>query len=129
HYADVHSPPPSANIELASARPKAMGLPRTPLPHVDDRPKGGRLRLLSPASAWAMNTSYANDPKNREKVAEEGVVLHPADAAALGLSEGALAQLSNEEGEIVMPVHIAARTPRGVALAVKGAWPKLGGQH
>jgi anaerobic selenocysteine-containing dehydrogenase len=128
-FADGKFPTASGKIEIASAKAEAMGLPRTPLPHVDDRPKGGRLRLLSPASAWAMNTSYANDPKNREKVAEEGVVLHPADAAALGLSEGALARLSNEEGEIVMPVHIAARTPRGVALAVKGAWPKLCGQH
>ena len=72
-----------------------------------------------------MNTSYANDAKNRDKVAEEGVVLHPDDAAALGLSEGALVRLSNEQGEIVMPLHVAPRTPRGVALAVKGAWPKL----
>ncbi len=128
-FADGKFPTASGKIEIASAKAEAMGLARTPLPHVDDRPKRGRLRLLSPASAWAMNTSYANNPKNRKKVAEEGVVLHPADAAALGLSEGALARLSNEEGEIVMPVHVAARTPRGVALAVKGAWPKLGGQH
>ena len=128
-FADGKFPTASGKIEIASAKAEAMGLPRTPLPHVDGRPKDGWLRLLSPASAWAMNTSYGNDAKNRQKVAEEGVVLHPADAAALGLSDGAMARLANDQGEILLPVHIAARTPRGVALAVKGAWPKLTGQH
>ncbi len=76
-----------------------------------------------------MNTSYANDARNRGKVADEGVVLHPDDAAALGLSDGSLVRLANTQGEIVMPLHVAARTPRGVALAVKGAWPKLSPQR
>jgi anaerobic selenocysteine-containing dehydrogenase len=128
-FADGKFPTASGKIEIASAKAEAMGLPRIPLPHVDERPRSGRLRLLSPASAWAMNTSYANDTKVREKVAQEGVVLHPEDAAALGLKEGSLARLSNEEGEIVMPVHVALRTQRGVALAVKGAWPKLNDQR
>jgi len=128
-FADGKFPTPSGKIEIASAKAESMGLPRIPLPHVDERPATGRLRLLSPASAWAMNTSYANDAKNRGKVAEEGVVLHPDDAAALGLTDGALVRLSNEQGEIVLPLHVAARTPKGVALAVKGAWPKLSPQR
>ena len=128
-FADGKFPTPSGKIEISSAKAESMGLPRIPLPHVDERPKGGRLRLLSPASAWAMNTSYANDARNHDKVADEGVVLHPDDAAALGLNDGALVRLSNEQGEIVMPLHVAARTPKGVALAVKGAWPKLSPQR
>ncbi len=128
-FADGRFPTASGKIEIASAKAESMGLPRTPLPHVDERPKSGRLRLLSPASAWAMNTSYANDARNRGKVADEGVVLHPDDAAALGLSDGSLVRLANTQGEIVMPLHVAARTPRGVALAVKGAWPKLSPQR
>ena len=103
-----------------------MGLPRIPLPHVDERPAKGRLRLLSPASAWAMNTSYANDAKNRDKMAEEGVVLHPDDAAARGLSEGALVRLVQRAGRDRHARRMSPqRTPQGVALAVKGAWPKL----
>jgi len=128
-FADGKFPTPSGKIEIASAKAESMGLPRIPLPHVDERPKGERLRLLSPASAWAMNTSYANDARNGGKVAEEGVVLHPDDAAARGLGQGMMVRLSNEQGEIVMPLHIAARIPRGVALAVKGAWPKLMPEH
>jgi anaerobic selenocysteine-containing dehydrogenase len=128
-FADGKFPTPSGKIEIASARAEAMGLPRLPLPHADPRPAAGRLRLLSPSSAWAMNTSYGNDLKNREKIAGEGVTLHPADAESRGLVEGALARLANEEGEILLPVHLAARVPPGVALAAKGSWPKLDGQR
>ncbi len=81
-FADGRFPTPSGRIEIASARAEALGLPRAPLPHADPRPAGGRLRLLSPASAWTMNTSYGNDPRNRGKLAAEGLTLHPEDAAA-----------------------------------------------
>ena len=128
-FADGKFPTESGKIEIASARAEAMGLPRTPIPHADPRPAAGRLRLLSPASAWAMNTSYGNDPRNQEKIAEEGVTLHPDDAASRGLAEGELACLANEEGEILLPVHVASKIPSGAALAMKGAWPKRQGQH
>jgi anaerobic selenocysteine-containing dehydrogenase len=124
-FADGKFPTPSGKIEIASARAEAMGLPRIPLPHADPRPAPGHLRLLSPASAWAMNTSYGNDPHNEAKIEAEGVTLHPADAAGRGLVEGAMARLANEAGEMLMPVHVDAKAPPGVALAVKGAWPKL----
>jgi anaerobic selenocysteine-containing dehydrogenase len=39
------------------------------------------------------------------------------------------ARLANEDGEILLPVHVAGRVPRGVALAPKGAWPKLSDAH
>jgi anaerobic selenocysteine-containing dehydrogenase len=128
-FADGRFPTESGKIEIASAKAEAMGQPRIPLPHADPRPAAGKLRLLSPASAWAMNSSYANDPRIGEKLDAEGVTLHPADAAARGLAEGALARLSNEEGELVLPVHVDLKVPAGVALAVKGAWPKSGSQH
>ena len=40
-----------------------------------------------------------------------------------------MARLANEAGELLMPVHVDARAPQGVALTVKGAWPKRQGQH
>src|SRR5262249_10159974 len=111
-------------IEIASAKAEAMGLPRTPIPHVDPRPTGGRLRLLSPASPWAMNTSYANDPANHAKQDTIGVTLNTFDAEERGLAEGMMARLSNEEGELLLPVHVFSFVPRGVAVAPKGAWAK-----
>ena len=50
-------------------RAEAMGLPRTPIPACRSAAGSGRLRLLSPASPWAMNTTYGNDPANRARLA------------------------------------------------------------
>ncbi|MFP6745877.1 MAG: molybdopterin-dependent oxidoreductase, partial [Alphaproteobacteria bacterium] len=83
-FADGVYPTPSGRIEIASERAAAHGFPRTPLPHADPRPLGGRLRLLSPASPWLMNDSYANDPKVTEQLGAATVALHPDDAAARG---------------------------------------------
>src|SRR5262249_23717218 len=61
-FADLSFPTPSGRIEIASAAAEADGHPRVPVPFADPRPQEGRLRLLTPASAWMLNDSFANDP-------------------------------------------------------------------
>ena len=118
-------PTPSGKIEIALARAAADGHPRTPLPLADARPEGGRLRLLSPATSWLMNSSYGNDPKIGEKLGLATVVLHPEDAAARGIADGDSVELSNETGRLTMSACIAPMMPAGVAHARKSRWPKL----
>ncbi|HUL10436.1 MAG TPA: molybdopterin-dependent oxidoreductase [Candidatus Acidoferrum sp.] len=124
-FADLKFPTPSGKIEIASARAAADGHPRTPLPLADARPDGGRLRLLSPATSWLMNSSYGNDPKIGEKLGRPTVVLHPDDAAARGIVDGDSVELSNETGRLTMNACVAPMMPAGVALARKSRWPKL----
>ena len=62
-FADLTFPTPSGRIEIASARAEADGHPRVPLPLADPRPADGRLRLLSPASTFTLNDSFANVAK------------------------------------------------------------------
>jgi len=124
-FADLKFPTPSGKIEIASAKAVADGHPRTPLPLVDARPGGGRLRLLSPATSWLMNSSYGNDPKIGEKLGVATVVLHPDDAAARGIADGDSVELSNETGRLTMSACLAPMMPAGVALARKSRWPKL----
>ena len=89
-------PTPSGRIEIASSRAEADGHPRVPRPVADARPAGERLRLLSPASPWLMNDSFANDERVDRELGTANVVLHPADAAARGLRAGDAATLANE---------------------------------
>ena len=124
-FADLKFPTPSGKIEIASAKAVADGHPRTPLPLADARPGGGRLRLLSPATSWLMNSSYGNDPKIGEKLGVATVVLHPDDAAARGIADGDSVELSNETGRLTMNACLAPMMPAGVALARKSRWPKL----
>jgi anaerobic selenocysteine-containing dehydrogenase len=124
-FADLEFPTPSGRIEIASARAEADGHPRLPLPISDARPAAGRLRLLSPASAWLMNFSFANEAAVEQRMGPADIVLHPGDAAGCGVKDGDLARVWNETGEIVLPVRVSDEVRPGVALSYKGRWPRL----
>jgi anaerobic selenocysteine-containing dehydrogenase len=123
-FTDLVFPTPSGRIEIASARAAADGHPRVPLPLADPRPTGGRLRLLSPASSWRLNDSFANVAKIAARVGSTTIALHPADAAERGLAEGDDALVANETGRLSLQVTLSEAIPRGVALSHKGRWPK-----
>ena len=127
-FADLAFPTPSGKIEIACARAAADGHPRLPAPDADARPPADRLRLLSPASPWLMNDSYANDRRIAERLGAATVTLHPADAAARGLRPGQRVRLSNETGSLVLALETADVIPRGVALSPKGRWPRQEGE-
>jgi anaerobic selenocysteine-containing dehydrogenase len=124
-FPDLTFPTPSGKIELASVAAEAAGYPRIPLASADSRPAGTKLRLLSPASRWLMNSSYHNDPKIAAKLGPEHIALHPDDAAARGLQDGERAKVGNATATIEMIIDIVPTLPRGVALAAKSRWPKL----
>ncbi len=123
-FADLRFPTPSGRIEIASARAQQDGHPRVPQPLADPRPAHGRLRLLSPASSWLLNDSFANDPKIARRLGPAAVALHPDDAAERGLVDGDEALLANGTGRLTAVVSISNAVPRGVALSHKGRWPK-----
>ncbi|MDX6546497.1 MAG: hypothetical protein QOG33_47, partial [Gaiellales bacterium] len=123
-FADLAFETPSGRIEIASAAAESDGLPRLPQPWADARPAGDRLRLLSPASLWLMNDSFANDRKITRRIGAAGVTLHPRDAAARGLAEGDRVRLWNETGSLELSVEVSDIVPAGVAYSPKGRWPK-----
>jgi anaerobic selenocysteine-containing dehydrogenase len=123
-FPELRFPTPSGKIELASDLAEADGLPRHPLPVADPRPTAGRLRLLSPASPWLLNDSFANDTKIARRMGAATVALHPEDASERGLAERDAAVLSNQTGTLHLTVTISDAVPRGVAYSPKGRWPK-----
>jgi anaerobic selenocysteine-containing dehydrogenase len=123
-FADLTFPTASGHVELASAAAEADGLPRTPLPLADARPAEGRLRLLSPASPWLLNDSFANDAKIAARIGRATIALHPDDAAERGLGDGDEAEVRNDTGHVRLRVLLSDTVPRGVAYSPKGRWPK-----
>jgi anaerobic selenocysteine-containing dehydrogenase len=122
-FADLKFNTPSGKIELASERAESEGLPRTPQCHADARPAEGRLRILSPASQWLMNSTYGNDPKIRQRLGPQTVAIHPDEAAKRGLVEGDQVMLSNEYGSLPLAVKISTEAQLGMGIVHKGRWP------
>jgi len=116
-------PTRSGRIEVASEAAAAAGLPYAPEPHADPPAGEGRLRLLSPASVWQMNSCYANDPAIRRKLGPISVLLHPEEARRRGLSDGDHVVLSNEVGALTVAVTVSEVPQPGVCVVYKGRWP------
>jgi anaerobic selenocysteine-containing dehydrogenase len=121
-FADRVFPTPSGRIEAASAHAAADGLPRLPQCWSDPRPAAGNLRLLSPAHAWLLNTSFGNVRQIRARLGAATIALHPLDAAERGLADGDSALVHNSSGRLELKVKAWDQLPRGVALAHKGRW-------
>jgi len=122
-FADRRFPTPSGRIEVASARAESLGLPRCPTSDADLPPAEGRFRLLSPASAWRLNDSYANDPRLAQRSGAAELIVNPDDAAALGVATGAKLRVASPAGEVVLTAQVSDDVPRGTVLSYKGRWP------
>ena len=82
------------------------------------------LALIAPASHYFLNAMFANVPELAERQGGPTIELHPLDAAARGLTDGAAARVYNDRGEFRAVVMVTDRVAPGVAAGVKGFWPK-----
>jgi anaerobic selenocysteine-containing dehydrogenase len=122
-FEDHNFATPSGRIELSSSRAADLGLSAFPTPHADAPPAPGRIRILSPASMWQMNSSYGNDETIKKRLGPPAVLLHPDDAARNGLAAGDTVKLSNDSGQLELAVEISGTTQPGVGVVYKGRWP------
>lgn len=111
-FADLRFATPSGKIDLRGLSPAA-----------DPPTASGRLRLFSPASPWALNTSYANDPKLDAKLGDTATV-HPDEARARKLEPGAKITLANATARLPATLAVDDAVPPGVVLLPKGRWAK-----
>lgn len=123
-FADRCFPTPSGKVEIVSQRFVAAGLAAAPQPLADARPERRRLRVLSPASPWQMNSSYGNDARIKDVQGKATVTVSPAEAKERGLMDGQSVGLLNETGWLPgLTLSLSDAVPIGVALVPKGRWP------
>ena len=128
-WSEGRFPTPSGKIEIASERAQADGHPRTPQPRANPRPPSGRLRLLSPASKWLLNSSYGNDAQVEKLMGSPTITLHPQDALCLGVREGQQVHVSNEGGRLSLKAVVSDIVLPGSAIAYKSRWLRGEGGH
>lgn len=86
-----------------------------------DDPTAHRLRLIHKRDPWMHNSWFANVPRmKRGGRTTNPLGIHPDDAAALGLADGAPVRIRSEHGEVDAVVELDADLMPGVVSMVHG---------
>ena len=110
---------PSGKIELESA---VLGARYgAPLPTFRPVTSSFPLALITPASDKRTTSTFGGLAANDATPVLE---MHPADAKARGLSDGAWVKVWNDLGEVHLPLGITDAIRPGVVCSEKGAWFK-----
>jgi anaerobic selenocysteine-containing dehydrogenase len=75
----------------------------------------------SPARSF-LNSTFTEMPTSRKKEGRPEVMIHPEDAAALGVADGAKVRLGSPRGEVILHARHFAGVRRGVLIA-ESIWP------
>ncbi len=83
----------------------------------DDRP----FRLVAAPARSFLNTTFTETAKSRKREGRPTALLHPQDAARLGVAEGDLVRLGNERGETLLHAKLFDGLQPGVVI-VESIW-------
>jgi len=84
------------------------------------------LAMISPPARHFLNSSFVNVASLRSIEGEPLLEIHPDDAAARGLVDGQLVQVSNDRGQYHCKAHVTTRARAGVVHGLGVWWRKLG---
>jgi anaerobic selenocysteine-containing dehydrogenase len=107
-------PTPSGKVELASERAAAAGHGLHAAWCEDPGTGAGRaLWLVAAPSVDTHNTTYLDHERHARRAGEPCCFVHPDEAAARGLAEGAAVTLTSDRGRLTLRLALDARTPAG----------------
>jgi len=128
-FAQGGFPTPSGKCEFSSPRLAAAGHDPLPdyLPNYERPAPGGRypLAMISPPGRNALNSSFVN-VQSLHPTPGPVLEIHPLDAAARGIADGALVRAFNDRGSYLCHADISARARPGVVVGLGIWWRKMG---
>ncbi len=129
-FAEGGFPTPSGRCEFFSQRLADQGLDGLPdhLPNHEAIGSDARypLAMISPPARNFLNSSFVNVQSLRDIEAEPVLEIHPQDAAARGIADGAPVAVFNDRGRYVCTARVSARARPGVVNGLGIWWRKLG---
>jgi anaerobic selenocysteine-containing dehydrogenase len=75
----------------------------------------------SPARSF-LNSSFTETPGSAAREGRPELLVHPDDAARLGVGDGDRVEMGNRRGEVVLQARLFGGLQRGVVIA-EGIWP------
>ncbi|HEY7576011.1 MAG TPA: molybdopterin oxidoreductase family protein [Acetobacteraceae bacterium] len=92
------------------------------MPATDQATAERPFRMVTAPSRQFLNTTFTETPTSREREVRPTVLVHPADAARLGIADGDRVRLGNERGEVVLHACLFEGLQPGVLVA-QSVWP------
>ncbi len=119
-------PVPNGKLRFFSRRAELAG--HDPLPaYTPPADPGEGLVLISAASHFFLNSTFGNNPELLRRSGDSAVTLHPLDAAARGIENGAPVTVHNDRGSFEAVAEVSDQVRPGVAATTKGRWAKFTG--
>ncbi len=84
------------------------------------------LAMISPPARHFLNSSFVNVKSLRDIEGEPLLEIHPEDAAARGIADGALVRVFNDRGQYWCKAAVSTRARPGVVNGLGIWWRKLG---
>ena len=79
-------------------------------------------RLVAAPARQFLNSSFTETPTSRQREGRPSLLIHPDDAARLGIGEGGLLRLGNTRGEVTLHARLFTGLQPGVVVA-ESIWP------
>lgn len=129
-FAEGGFPTPSGQCEFFSQRLADQGLDGLPdhLPNYETPGSDARypLAMISPPARNFLNSTFVNVKSLRDIETEPLLEIHPQDAAARGIADGAVVEVVNDRGRYQCKAHVCERARPGVVNGLGIWWRKLG---
>ena len=143
-HADGAFPTPSGKVEFVSsllaggAAPLVLPLFREgappegsaevdPVPdYTEPAPDGYELTMISPKAHAFLNSTYANQTRQRRIEGPQPVFLHPADAARRGVADGQRVRVFNDLGSFDGVADLTRDVVAGAVVCPHGRWRDQG---
>lgn len=122
-FANGNFPAPTGRARLAGADHVAPYESKASAPALAAR---FPLAMISPPARHFLNSTFVNVKSLRAIEGEPLLEIHPQDAAARGLADGAMASVFNDRGTYVCKAHVTERARPGVVHGLGIWWRKLG---
>jgi anaerobic selenocysteine-containing dehydrogenase len=84
---------------------------------IEEADQAHPFRLATSPSRSFLNSSFNETPSSQAREGAPSVMMHPADAASLGIAEGDAVTLGNTRGETTLTARIFEGVRRGVLIA------------
>jgi len=110
--------------DWAAVGPLHAAMPRLPDHHaiIDVADAAHPFRLVAAPARQFLNTSFTETPTARKREGRPTALVHPDDAARMGLTEGGRVRLGNARGEVVVHARLFDGVQPGVVV-VESVWP------